>query len=173
MWVKKRKKSYFGFKLHTKEDCEFGLICALETTTASVHDSQIDLSKEGEVVYRDKGYFGAQPLGFDAMMKRGVRNHPIGLGYTQKQADFKKAISGGETIRHHQDCIQISQYHGDNDDPSSYKNGFCCHQFQYQLTSNFQTSRYCLAYATLFQKNRKKLKGFYAFSLENDWKYHT
>ena len=25
-WVKKGKKSYFGYKLHTKEDCDFGLI---------------------------------------------------------------------------------------------------------------------------------------------------
>ena len=35
-----------------------GLIRDLETTTASVHDSRADLSREGEVVYRDKGYFG-------------------------------------------------------------------------------------------------------------------
>jgi hypothetical protein len=45
-------KSYFGFKLHTKEDCDFGLIRSLQTTTASVHDSKIDLSEKGEVVYR-------------------------------------------------------------------------------------------------------------------------
>jgi transposase, IS5 family len=40
-------KSYFGYKLHTKEDCDFGLIQALDVTTASTHDSQIDLSKKG------------------------------------------------------------------------------------------------------------------------------
>ena len=78
-WTKKRNKSYFGFKLHTKEDCDFGLIRALQTTTASVHDSQIDLSEEGEVVYRDRGYFGAGPKGFDATMQRSVRGHPIGI----------------------------------------------------------------------------------------------
>jgi IS5 family transposase len=55
---KKNAKSYFGFKVHSKEDCDFGLIWELQTTTASLHDSQVDLSKEGEVVYRDKGYFG-------------------------------------------------------------------------------------------------------------------
>jgi IS5 family transposase len=53
------------------------LIGELQTTTASLHDSQIDLSEEGEVVYRDKGYFGVTSLAFDAPMKRGVRNHPI------------------------------------------------------------------------------------------------
>jgi len=53
-WTKKGSKSYFGYKLHTKLDTEHGLIRELETTTASVHDSQIDLSKRGEVVYRDR-----------------------------------------------------------------------------------------------------------------------
>ncbi|MDO9326802.1 MAG: hypothetical protein Q7T80_17780 [Methanoregula sp.] len=36
-WTKKGKKSYFGFKLHTKEGCDIGLIRSLRTTTASVH----------------------------------------------------------------------------------------------------------------------------------------
>ena len=29
----------------------------IETSTAKLHDSQIDLSIEGEVVLRDRGYF--------------------------------------------------------------------------------------------------------------------
>ena len=91
-WTKKNSKSYFGFKVHTKEDCDFGLIRELQTTTASVHDSQIDLSKEGEVVYRDKGYFGVKPLGFDET--RSTKSSHWYLGQTQKQTDFKKAISG-------------------------------------------------------------------------------
>jgi IS5 family transposase len=49
-WTKKGKKSYFGFKLHGKEDCDLGLIRALQITTASLHDRQIDLSEKGEVV---------------------------------------------------------------------------------------------------------------------------
>jgi IS5 family transposase len=72
-WTKKGTKSYFGLKLHTKEDCDFGLIRSLQITTASVHDCQIDLSQKGEVVYRDRGYFGAEPKGFDTTMQRGVR----------------------------------------------------------------------------------------------------
>jgi len=54
-WTKKNSKSYFGFKVHSKEDCDYGLIWEIQTSKASLHDSQIDLSKEGEVVYRDKG----------------------------------------------------------------------------------------------------------------------
>jgi len=95
-WTKKGTKSYFGFKLHTKEDCDFGLIRALQTTTASVHDSQIDLSEPGEVVYRDRGYFGAKPKGFDATMQRGVRGHPIGIRDILRNKRISKIRSPGE-----------------------------------------------------------------------------
>ena len=95
-WTKKNSKSYFGFKIHTKEDCDYGLIRELQTTTASLHDSQIDLSNEGEVVYRDKGYFGVKPLGCDATMKRGVRNHPIGIWDKLRNNRISKRRSPGE-----------------------------------------------------------------------------
>jgi len=95
-WTKKNSKSYFGFKVHTKEDCDYGLIRELQTTTASLHDSQVDLSKEGEVVYRDKGYFGVKPLGFDATMKRGVRNHPICIWDILRNKRISKKRSSGE-----------------------------------------------------------------------------
>lgn len=78
-WVKKGSKSYFGYKLHTKLDMEHGLIRELETTTASTHDSQVDLSKKGEVAYRDRGYHGAVARGYSATMKRGARDHPLGI----------------------------------------------------------------------------------------------
>ncbi len=45
-WTKKGGKSHFGYKLHTKSDIIHGLIRELETTSASVHDSQIDLSQQ-------------------------------------------------------------------------------------------------------------------------------
>jgi IS5 family transposase len=77
-WAKRPKGSVFGYKLHVKTDLEYGLIRAVEATTASVHDSRVDLSEPGEVVYRDKGYFGVASRGFDATMRRGVRGHPLG-----------------------------------------------------------------------------------------------
>jgi len=95
-WTKKGMKSYFGYKLHTKEDCDFGLIRALDVTTASTHDSQIDLSKEGEVVYRDRGYFGTETNGFNATMKRGVRGHPIGIRDILRNARISRIRSPGE-----------------------------------------------------------------------------
>jgi len=76
-WTKKGGKSFFGYKLHAKMDLDHGLIRGLETTPASVHDSRVDLSREGEVVYRDKGYFGVEPRGWDATMRRASRGHPL------------------------------------------------------------------------------------------------
>jgi len=74
---KKGGKSVFGYKLHAKMGLDHDLIRYLETTTANVHDSRVDLSRLGEVVYRDKGYQGAVPRGWDASMRRGARDHPL------------------------------------------------------------------------------------------------
>ena len=79
-WAKKGKKSQFGYKLHTLVDKEWQLIRRLATTTASLHDSRIDLSKPGETVYRDKGYFGVKPAAsMDKTMHRAVRGHPLSI----------------------------------------------------------------------------------------------
>jgi IS5 family transposase len=78
-WAKRPKGSLYGYKLHVKADLDLGLVRSLDVTGASVHDSRVDLSLPGEVVYRDKGYFGAMPRGFDATMLRGVRGHPLGI----------------------------------------------------------------------------------------------
>jgi IS5 family transposase len=95
-WTKKGKRSYFGYKLHTKEDCDFGLIRALDVTTASTHDSQVDLSEKEEVVYRDRGYFGAESKGFNATMQRGIRGHPIGIRDQLRNARISRIRSPGE-----------------------------------------------------------------------------
>jgi IS5 family transposase len=60
-------------------DIDYGLIRGIETTPASVHDSQIDLTKPGEVAYRDRGYFGASCKGHNATMNRSTRNHPLSI----------------------------------------------------------------------------------------------
>lgn len=95
-WMKKASKSYFGFKLHMKTDTDFGLIREIETTTASVHDSQIDLSKPGEVNYRDRGYQGAPSKGYNATMKRGARGHPIGIRDKLRNKRISRIRSPGE-----------------------------------------------------------------------------
>ena len=79
-WAKKGTGSQFGYKLHTLVDPEHQLIRRLASTTASLHDSRIDLSKQGETVYRDKRYFGVKPAAsMDKTMHRAVRNHPLAI----------------------------------------------------------------------------------------------
>ena len=72
------------------------MIRSLQTTTAFVYDSKIDLSEEGEVVYRDRSYFGAEPKGFDVTMQRGVRGHPIGIRDILRTKRISKKRSPGE-----------------------------------------------------------------------------
>jgi len=60
-------------------DTDRGLIRDLEVTTASAHYSWVDLSRSGEVVYRDRGYFDIESRGYDATMRHGVRGHPLGI----------------------------------------------------------------------------------------------
>ena len=95
-WAKKGSKSSFGFKLHSKTDGDYGLIRDLETTPANVHDSRVDLSEEGEVVYRDKGYFGVEPRGWDATMKRAVRGHPLGIRDRLRNRRINRKRAPGE-----------------------------------------------------------------------------
>jgi len=85
-WGKKGKKFSYGFKLHIKPDVDRGLIRDLETTTASVHDSQVDLSRPGEVVYLDKAYFGVEIRGVFGGDEACCAGSPSGyLGQTEEQ----------------------------------------------------------------------------------------
>ena len=95
-WAKKNRKSYFGYKLHSKMDTEHGLIRDIKTTTASLHDSQVDLSAKGEVVYRDKGYFGAPTKGYGATMKRATRGHPLNIKEELRNKRISRKRSPGE-----------------------------------------------------------------------------
>ncbi len=76
------------FGMSSDKDCQ--LIRRIETTTASLHDSRVDLSRTGETVYRDKGYFGVKPqASMDRTMHRAVRGHPLSI----KENRRNKAIS--------------------------------------------------------------------------------
>lgn len=95
-WAKKGNKSYFGYKLHSNVDVEYGLIRAIKTTTASVHDSQVDLSREGETIYRDKGYFGSPARGRLVTMWRATRCHPLSSWDKRRNLQISKIRSPGE-----------------------------------------------------------------------------
>jgi len=112
-WAKKGEKSYFGYTHHILMDKEHQLIRRIETTTASVHDSKVDLSQKGETVYRDKGYFGVKPhASMDKTMHRAVRgknlsikekrrNRAIGRTRSLVERPFaviKKVCKAGQTM---------------------------------------------------------------------------
>lgn len=78
-WAKKGAKTFFGYKGHILIDTKHHLIRDVETTTASVHDSRVDLGIEGIPRYADKGYDGAMTRGYDAAMKKATRGHKLGI----------------------------------------------------------------------------------------------
>ena len=55
------------------------MIRSYAVSTAKDHDTTIDLSKRGIIVYRDRGYFGHDPKGIDGTMDRSVRNHKLSI----------------------------------------------------------------------------------------------
>jgi len=95
-WVKKGSKSYFGYKLHTKQAQDTGFITDFAATNNKLHDSQVDLSEEGEVVYRDKAYHGAPCKGYNATMKKGARDHPLGIRDKLRNKRISRIRSPGE-----------------------------------------------------------------------------
>ena len=95
-WAKKGGKSHYGYKLHSKSDIDYGLIRAIETTPASVHDSQVDLTKPGEVAYRDRGYFGAPCKGHNATMNRATRGHPLNIKEKMRNKRITRKRAPGE-----------------------------------------------------------------------------
>lgn len=66
---------HFGYKLHQVMDLQSQLIIFFDTTTASVHDSQIIFDTMNCVVYGDKGYFGVEFKGYKGFMMR-LSNDP-------------------------------------------------------------------------------------------------
>ena len=97
-WKKKGKKSYFGFKMHTKVDRETKMINGMAVTTASVADSSIDLAEKKDVMYRDKGYphSRSKALG-NATMKKKAR----GKGLSAKDYWRNKRIAKKRCIGEH------------------------------------------------------------------------
>jgi transposase, IS5 family len=95
-WAKKGDETHFGYKLHQKTDIDYSLIRDIETSTASLHDSQVDLSTDGEVVLRDKGYFGVKAKGDDFTMKRRTTDKPLSELDKERNRLISKLRSPGE-----------------------------------------------------------------------------
>jgi IS5 family transposase len=97
---KKGGKSHFGSKLHSIIDRNYELIRRFKTTTSSLHDSYVDFSEKNEVVYRDRGYFGAKSKGYDATIKRAVKEHHLGIrDILRNKRISSKRVPGNEFIQ--------------------------------------------------------------------------
>ena len=93
---KKAKNPVSDTNCTQKMDIEYELIRELETTTAKVHDSRIDLSKPDEIMYRDRGYFGGQCKGHNATMNRATRGHPLRIHDKMRNKRISRKRSPGE-----------------------------------------------------------------------------
>ncbi|MDP2934275.1 MAG: IS5 family transposase [bacterium] len=107
-WTKKGKKSFFGYKAHTKMRRGSKIIESLAVTTARVPDGKIDLAIPNDIIYRDKGYTGTKTKAKgDGTMRRGnlsvdeiLRNKRIQSKRSQGEhpyATIKRAMHGGQT----------------------------------------------------------------------------
>jgi IS5 family transposase len=96
-WTKKNTKRVFGYKHHTKVCATTKIITAVATTAAHVHDNRIDLATENEVVYRDKGYFGARTRARgNATMDRATRSHPLTIQQRRRNRRISTTRCRGE-----------------------------------------------------------------------------
>lgn len=95
-WAKKGNELHFGFKWHCNLDMDYWLIRSIETTTAKLHDSQVDLSIPGVPVLRDRGYFGASARGEDFTMKRRTTDRPLDQIDKERNSLISKLRSPGE-----------------------------------------------------------------------------
>ncbi len=90
---------HYGYKSHIKLDVENNLIRSIETTTASQHDSTVNLvKKRDETAYRDRGYFGTSvPNGVeDKTMQRAVRGRKLNGGQQRRNRAISRIRSIGE-----------------------------------------------------------------------------
>ncbi len=95
----KHGQVYYGYKNHVKLDVKHHLIRGIETTTASPHDSTINLVEEGDgTAYRDKGYFGTSlPRGvIDKTMKRATRGKKLNGGEQKRNKSISRIRAPGE-----------------------------------------------------------------------------
>jgi len=107
-WTKKNGKSYFGFKLHSKMQRGSKIITEIAVTTAKVHDSNIDLAVQEDIIYRDTAYTGVKTKARgNGSMKRGklsehdkLRNKRISKKRSQGEhpyATIHRSFGGGNT----------------------------------------------------------------------------
>ena len=95
----KHGQVHYGYKSHAKLDVKHHLVREYEVSTASLHDSEVDLVEKGDIAaYRDKGYFG-KPLTegvVDKTMQRAVRGRELNDKEWKRNRAISKIRAPGE-----------------------------------------------------------------------------
>lgn len=98
----KNNQVHYGCKNHTKLDVDNHLIRDYDVSTASLHDAEIDLVRDGDgKVYRDKGYFGKKLKAEnveDKTMKRGTRGRKLNGGEQLRNKAISRIRAPGERL---------------------------------------------------------------------------
>jgi len=93
--------------------------------TASVHDSQVDLSRKREGAYLDKAYFGVEIRGFSAAMRSAVRGRPLDIWDRLRNRRInRKRAPGGEAVCRDQADVRLGARGGDDDEAGAREDGF-------------------------------------------------
>lgn len=96
----KNGQVHYGYKNHMKVDIDHYLIRDYDVSTASLHDGEIDLIRNGDIAaFRDKGYFGKQLKAKnveDKTMKRATRSRKLNGGEQLRNKAISRIRSQGE-----------------------------------------------------------------------------
>ena len=95
-FARKDGKNFFGYKQHSSHGVDLPLVREFIITTASVHDSQVDLSVPGMPCYRDRGYQGAPCRGINGTMDRASRNTPLTIDQVRRNLRISRKRTPGE-----------------------------------------------------------------------------
>ena len=138
-------------------DIKHQLIREIETTPASMHDSQIDLTQSGEVTYRDRGYFGGKCKGHNATMNRATRDHPLKIRKKLKNKRItRKKSSQRTTICRNQKHIPLRPRKSNHNTQNTHQKHIHLLLLQPPTTKHHPTPKHNLANANI--KLRKKTK---------------
>lgn len=109
----KNNQVHYGYKNHMKLDVDYHLIREFDVSTASLHDSEVDLVEEGDnKAYRDKGYFGTRLKTNnveDKTMKRGTKSRKLNGGEQLRNKSISKIRAPGERPY----AVMKRVFHGD------------------------------------------------------------
>ena len=72
------------------------MIANYSVTTASLHDSQIDLSIPGIITYKDKGYFSVEGRSIDAAMDKALKGYKLPIESIRRNLGITRKRSRGE-----------------------------------------------------------------------------